>query len=92
MPPSTRRGIGTDDGLEVSTSGAACGSPLPVPPFPPEPPFAPFPDPELPSPGVGSFPPGARWPSRADCSARVMTSSASEYGPMSGGIASIASS
>ena len=68
MPPSTRRGIGTDDGPEVSTSGAACGSPLPPDlRFHPSRRSPPFPDPELPSPGVGSFPPGARWPSRADC-------------------------
>ncbi len=34
MPPSTSRGIGTEDGPDVSTSGAACG-------LSPEPPFRP---------------------------------------------------
>ena len=42
FPPSTSSGIGTEDGPEVSTSGAACGlsgaaARAVVPPFPPEP-------------------------------------------------------
>src|SRR6185503_10561848 len=68
IPPSTRSGIGTDDMLVVSTSGATCpGSSEPgsVPPF--EPPFPLPPVPLLPSPVEP--PPGWRAQSFAEPSA-----------------------
>ncbi len=102
-PPSTSSGTGTDDGPDVSTSGSDLArgpgrrfrssrrtAAVAVPPSFPLPPWLVQSSAE-PS-ALGSQPPSTRSPRSAPWSARVMTSSASTYGPMSSGIASIASS